>query len=203
MKKDNQPENGSEHELNHPQHAENGCSNCHSHGKHAEGKSEEGNTKLNSDSTVSRLQKENDELKKQFSDMKETLQRVYAEFQNYKRRTEEDKQKNAALATEDLLKRIFPIIDNLELALRHKKCDDDFSKGVELIYAQFIQVLEDEGVKVILSNGKYNPLLHEVLMTESSEKEEGVILEEFQKGYTLGGKVLRHSKVKIAKHKEK
>lgn len=143
-----------------------------------------------------------DELKKQYEEIKDTLQRVYAEFQNYRKRTDEEKQRFAELSNEDFVKRLLPIIDNFELALSHKKCDDDFSKGIELIYAQFLQVLEDEGVRRILSSGKFDPKLHEVLMAEESDKEEGVILEEFQKGYTLGGKVIRHSKVKISKKKK-
>lgn len=147
--------------------------------------------------------KQHEELKKQYLDIKDTLQRVYAEFQNYKKRTDEDRQNFIKLSNEDLIKKILPIIDNLELSLEHKKCDDEFSKGIELIYAQFIQILEDEGVRKILSSGKFDPKLHEILMTEESSKEEGVILEEFQKGYTLGGKVLRHAKVKISKNQKK
>lgn len=143
-----------------------------------------------------------DELKKQYEEIKDTLQRVYAEFQNYRKRTDEEKQRFAELSNEEFIKKILPIIDNLELALSHKKCDDDFSKGIELIYAQVLQALEDEGVRRILSSGKFDPKLHEVLMAEDSEKEEGVILEEFQKGYTIGGKVIRHSKVKISKKKK-
>jgi molecular chaperone GrpE len=147
--------------------------------------------------------KQNQELKKQYGDIRDTLQRVYAEFQNYKKRMDDDKQKFIELSNEELIKRILPILDNLELALSHKKQDDEFSKGIELIYAQFTQVLEDEGVKRILSSGKFDPKLHEVLMTEESPKEEGVILEELQKGYMLGGRVLRHAKVKIAKNAKK
>jgi molecular chaperone GrpE len=152
--------------------------------------------------TGANLQQQNEELKKQYNELKDTLQRTYAEFQNFKRRNEEERRRNIETATEDLLKRVLPVLDNMEIALMHKKGDDDFSKAIELIYAQFHQVIEDEGVKKILSDGKYNPNLHEIIMVEESPKEEGVILEEFQKGYTLGGKVLRHSKVKIAKKKK-
>jgi molecular chaperone GrpE len=141
-----------------------------------------------------------EELKKQYEDIKDTLQRVYAEFQNYKKRMDEDKQKFVNFSNEELIKKILPIADNFEIALNHKINDDEFSKGMELIYSQFTQILEDEGVKRILSSGKFNPKLHEVLITEESQKEEGVILEEIQKGYMLGGKVLRHAKVKISKN---
>jgi molecular chaperone GrpE len=152
---------------------------------------------------VSINKKEHEELKTKFSEIKDTLQRVYAEFQNYRKRTDDEKQKFMELSNEDFIKKILPILDNFELALRHKKTDDDFTKAVELIYAQLTQIIEDEGVKIVYSGGKFDPKLHEVLMTEESDKDEGVILEEFQKGYTLGGRILRHAKVKIAKNKKK
>jgi molecular chaperone GrpE len=168
----------------------------------------EGNTNCKKESKVieniakdqESIMHQNEELKNQYVDIKNTLQRVYAEFQNYKKRTDEDKQRLVELSNEDLLKKILPVVDSLELALSHKKQDDDFSRGIELIHAQLIQVLEDEGVRRILSNGKFDPKLHEVLMTENSQKEEGVILDEIQKGYFLGNKILRHAKVKIAKN---
>ncbi|MFA6073785.1 MAG: nucleotide exchange factor GrpE [Candidatus Woesearchaeota archaeon] len=145
--------------------------------------------------------KQNENLKKQCDEFKTTLQRVFAEFQNYKKRTVDERQKTMELATVDLVKRLLPILDTLEMALAHKKIDDDFSRGIELIHVQFVQLLEDEGVKTMISKGKFDPKLHEVLLTEESDKEEGLILEEIQKGYTLGNKVIRHSKVKIAKQK--
>ncbi len=76
---------------------------------------------------------QNEELKKQYDDIKDTLQRVYAEFQNYKKRTDEEKQKFVELSNEELLKKLFPIIDNIELALRNNKEEDEFSKGIELM----------------------------------------------------------------------
>jgi molecular chaperone GrpE len=141
------------------------------------------------------------ELQKQHAELKNTIQRVYAEFQNYKKRTDEDKGKFVELSNENLIKQFIPILDNFENALKHKSQDDEYSKGMALIYIQLLQVVEDAGVKIIPANGKFDHNLHEVLMTEKSDKEEGTILEEFQKGYTLGGKVIRHSKVKIAKNK--
>ncbi|MGV8162281.1 MAG: nucleotide exchange factor GrpE [Candidatus Nanoarchaeia archaeon] len=143
----------------------------------------------------------NEEVMIKYGELKETVQRVYAEFQNYKKRTEEEKQKFAQLSTEDLIKRLLPLMDDFERALAHKKQEDEFSRGIEMIYKELVQIFEDEGARVILANGKFDPKLHEVILTEESDKAEGTILEELQKGYTLGGKVIRHSKVKISKQK--
>ena len=80
------------------------------------------------------------------------------------------------------------------------KENDEFTKGVELIYAQFFTTLEKIGLKKIDTKDKmFDPNYHEVLMNEESDKEKDIILEEFQIGYMLGDKVLRPSKVKIAK----
>jgi molecular chaperone GrpE len=157
---------------------------------------------INQNNNDSSKLKEHEELKSKFNEIKDTLQRVYAEFQNYRKRTDEEKQKFMELSNEEFIKKILPILDNFDLAMRHRKADDDFTKAIELIYAQLTQIIEDEGVKRIVSSGKFDPKLHEVLMTEETDKAEGVILEEFQKGYMIGGRVLRHSKVKIAKNKK-
>ncbi len=138
-------------------------------------------------------------LKKQYEEIKETLQRVYAEFQNYKKRTDEDKTRFIKLSTEEIIKKILPIMDNFELALQHNKQENEFSKGIEMIYAQLKDVIEDEGVQEINAKGQFNPELHEALLMEESEKESGIILEQLQKGYKIGDKVIRHAKVKISK----
>ncbi len=87
--------------------------------------------------------------------------------------------------------------------LRKSKQDEnsEFSKGIELIYSQLNQFLEDEGIIKINTHGKFDPRLHEVIITEESDKENGTILQEFQKGYMLNDRVLRPAKVKIVKNK--
>ena len=149
-------------------------------------------TRGKTDKALKKLQAEYDELK-------EVLQRLQAEFQNYRKRTDDEKSKFVTMANKDLIKKIIPIIDHLELALKSSNENNDFYKGVEMIYTQLKDVLHEEGLSEIPSSGKFNPQLHEALLTERSELEDGTILEELQKGYKLGDSIIRHSKVKIAK----
>ena len=94
-----------------------------------------------------------------------------------------------------------PILDHFELALNHKDNHAEFIKGIELIYSQIIELLEKKGVKQINAlNKKFDPHIHEALMSEKSDQEDNTIIEEFQKGYKLGDKIIRHSKVKVAKN---
>ena len=134
-------------------------------------------------------------------DLKDMLQRLNAEFQNYRKRTEEEKSRFVKLSNEALIKNIIPVIDNFELALKHNKEKSEFTQGMEMIYAQLLEVLEQEGVQRIPAVGKFNPELHEVIMVEESDGENGLILQELQRGYTLNDRILRSSKVKISKKK--
>jgi molecular chaperone GrpE len=133
------------------------------------------------------------------AELTETLQRVQAEFENYKKRIEKENLEFKQFAAKEVIGRLLPILDNFELALKNKKDNEQFLKGMELIYSQFFSTLENLGLKKIDCNGKFDPHLHEALMSEKSEKEPGTIIEEFQKGYILNNKVVRHSKVKVAK----
>lgn len=144
--------------------------------------------------------KQFEELQKEYHEIKNLLQRNHAEFQNYKKRTEEDQKRFVKLSNEELIKKLLPLLDNIELALSNKHSDkEDFVKGIEMIYAQLLDILEQEGLKKIPASGKFSPELHEAMLTQPSNEETGTILEELQKGYKLGERVLRHSKVKIAK----
>jgi len=135
----------------------------------------------------------------QIKDLTETLQRLQAEFENYKKRIEKEKAEFTDFCKAELIKKLLPIIDNFELALKNE-ADEEFKKGVELIYAQLFEVLENEGLKPIdCSNKKFDPYCHEALIQEESDKESGTVIEELQKGYLLKDKVIRHAKVKVAK----
>ena len=103
-------------------------------------------------------------------------------------------------ANAGLICKLLPVLDSFEMALKNTIDKEKFVKGIELIYSQFYQLLEDEGLRPIETAGKMcDPYLHEVLLTEECDKEDDCILEQLQKGYMLGSKVLRHSKVKVAK----
>jgi molecular chaperone GrpE len=145
-----------------------------------------------------------DEKDKKIADLTESLQRLQAEFQNYKKYIEKKNAEFIKYAKEELIMKILPILDSFEFALKNTSDKERFEKGVEMIYSQLFQALENEGVKMIdAMNQEFNPELHEVLLTEESEKPEGTILEELQKGYKLNDRVIRHTKVKIAKCRSK
>jgi molecular chaperone GrpE len=136
-------------------------------------------------------------------ELTDTLQHLQAEFENYKKRTEKENCEFIKIANEDLIKALLPIIDNFELAFKSCRVKDDFYKGTELIYSQLIDALRSQGLKHIDCIGKgFDPYYHEVLITEESGEEPNTIIEELQKGYLLHDKVIRHSKVKIAKKKK-
>ncbi len=133
-------------------------------------------------------------------ELTDSLQRLQADFENYRKAVDRQRQDFFKYAHADVIEKLLPILDSFELALKNKDKQEDFIKGVELIFAQLYQLLEKEGLRKIEAEGKrFDPYRHEVLMTEKSDKEEDIILEELQKGYMLGDKVIRHSKVKVSK----
>ena len=127
----------------------------------------------------------------------EQLQRLQAEFDNYRKRTEKEKQEILKSANKDLIIKLLNILDNFELALKHTN-----NEGIKMIYSELYSILEKQGLISIKAQGKFNPELHEVLIQEEGKKD-GIILEELQKGYTLNDKLIRASKVKISKVKER
>lgn len=141
-----------------------------------------------------------DEKVAKIGELTDTLQRLQAEFENYRKYVEKTKIDFQKYASAELIKELLPILDSFELALRNTADKEKFIKGVELIYSQLYSLLEGEGLKQIQSEGKkFDPHLHEVLLKEKSDKEEDIILEELQKGYMLNDKVLRYAKVKVSK----
>lgn len=127
------------------------------------------------------------------------LQRLQAEFENYKKRTERDNESFKEYSEAEVVKDMLPILDNFELALNNASNKDEFVKGMELVYSQLFQALEDRGLKKIEVDGVFDPHLHEALLSEESDKESGTILQELQKGFIIKDRVIRHAKVKVAK----
>ena len=157
------------------------------------------------DEELKRLQQQND-LKKQIDDknqkieeLTDTLKRLQAEFENFKKRNEKEKAEFAKYACADIIASILPVLDSFEIALKNTGDKDKFIEGMKIVYAQLHSILEAEGLRPIKAvNEKFDPYKHEVLMKEQSDKPDDTILEEFQKGYMLNDRVLRHSKVKIS-----
>ena len=137
--------------------------------------------------------------KEVIAELTETLQRTQAEFENYKKRVDKDKAEFVKYAKAEIIQKILPTLDTFEIALRSTSDKEKFVKGIEMVYAQLFSILEAEGLKKIEADGKkFDPYLHEVMLKEKSDKEDGIVLEELQKGYMLNDKVLRHTKIKVS-----
>ena len=131
----------------------------------------------------------------------DTLQRLQAEFENYKKRNAQEQKTFRQRAGENILTEILPIRDNFSLAIKNNKEKNDFSQGIELIYAQLGDVLKTHGVEKIVAQGEgFDPTLHEALMTKKDDAQDNnVVLEVMQERYTIHGRVLRPSKVIVNK----
>lgn len=145
------------------------------------------------------LKKQPDENQKKIEELTDTLKRLQAEFENYKKRADKEKTEFTKFAHADLIAKMLPVLDSFEIALKNTSEKEKFVEGMKMIYAQFHSILESEGLMPIEASGqKFDPYKHEVLMKEESDKPEDTVLEEFQKGYMLNDRILRHSKVKIS-----
>ena len=134
------------------------------------------------------------------------LKYLQADFENYKKMVVRERGMYEMCATEELIKSLLPIIDNLEIAIATSKQSEDdpsFVKGIELIYANLVEVFGKEGLKSIKAVGeKFDPYKHEVLLTVlDDELPEDTIVEELEKGYVRDSKVIRTTKVKVSKVK--
>ncbi|MBD3249120.1 nucleotide exchange factor GrpE [Candidatus Woesearchaeota archaeon] len=135
------------------------------------------------------------ETEQNIEELTSALKQVQADFENYRKRTEKEQEKLCRSASKELIIDILPVLDSFELALKDKQ-----DKGLEMLYSQLMSILEKKGLKQIEAlDKKFDPYLHEALLQEKSEKEEGIVLEELQKGYMLNDDVVRHTKVKVSK----
>ncbi|MBI1935387.1 nucleotide exchange factor GrpE [Candidatus Woesearchaeota archaeon] len=165
--------------------------------KHSEAKKPAEETKETSE--VESLKKQIEEKSHKIDELTDTLKRLQAEFENFKKRTEKEKSEFMKYSSAMIISQILPVLDSFEIALKNASDKEKFIDGMKMIYAQLHSVLEKEGLRPIhAAGGIFDPYKHEVLMKEESDKPEGTILEEFQKGYMLNDKVLRFSKVKIS-----
>ena len=143
--------------------------------------------------------KQPEEKTQKIEELTDTLKRLQAEFENFKKRIEKEKTEFVKYAHADIIEKMLPVLDSFEIALKNTNDQEKFVEGMKIIYAQLYSILEAEGLKPINAAGEnFDPYKHEVLLKEESDKPEGTILEEFQKGYMLNDKVLRLSKVKIS-----
>lgn len=130
--------------------------------------------------------------------------RIQADFENYKKRSQKEREEFSKYANVDLILQILPIMDNFQLATKHlpkELKDDNWAQGVLQIEKQFEQVLTAEGIEEIRSIGvQFDPYLHEGIEEVVSAKPKGEVTEEILRGYKLNDKVIRHAKVKVSKN---
>jgi molecular chaperone GrpE len=170
-------------------------------------KEEEERVEVPVEVTSAELERLNQELAEKTTLADEYLSRLkylQADFENYKKMVAREREQYVQCATETLIKRLLPLIDTIEAALASAETCEDlkaFVEGIELIYIDLMDELSKEGLKPIKAVGeKFDPYKHEVVMTSADDNHpEDTIVEELGKGYMLGSKVLRTSKVKIAK----
>jgi len=163
-------------------------------------KNQETNENINLEKRIEELEEDN----KRLSDL---LQRKVAEFENYKRRTDEEKNNIFKYAAEPFIKKILSVFDDLGRSIDHADEKSDiksFTEGIKMVYSNFKKLLEEEGVKKIDAVGKeFDFNLHEALMRqESDEVEPDIVLHEVEPGYTYKDKVIKHTKVVVSQEKE-
>jgi len=146
---------------------------------------------------VSQLQKERD-------DYYDRLLRQAAEFDNYRKRTDRERQQLAEAAASDLIKELLPLVDDLERAIKAdagSEGADSIRRGVEMIHKQLAEMLRKRGVTPIEALGReFDPHYHMAVSYEPAEgRPDGEVIEEFSRGYLLGDRLLRPSMVKVAK----
>ena len=132
------------------------------------------------------------------------LKRVAADFENYRKRVARDQESLVARAHERLVKELLPVLDDLERALAAAEEHEEakLEDGVRLVYRSLQDALRREGLAEIETNGRFDPHVHEALLSQPSEAEEGSVLEVLQKGYKLGDRVIRPARVVVAAPEE-
>ncbi|GFZ30920.1 protein GrpE [Clostridium zeae] len=148
---------------------------------------------------ITKLKNENSKLNNELDALKERLLRLNAEYENFRKRTSKEKEGIYTDACEDVLKEMFPVLDNLERAVTVDGSVDDLKKGVDMTVRQFKNAFEKLGVEEIEANGEFDPNLHQAVMhIEDGNLGANTIADVFQKGYKKGSKVLRFTMVKVA-----
>ncbi|MDA5559395.1 MULTISPECIES: nucleotide exchange factor GrpE [unclassified Exiguobacterium] len=146
---------------------------------------------------------EGTDLQKEIEALKASELRIRADFDNFRRRTNEENAKRVKFASQSVIEKLIPLIDNFERALQVQATSEDakqIQSGVDMIHRQLLDVLNAEQVEVIEAVGQpFDPNFHQAVMQEPSDEfESGIVTMELQKGYTMHGRVIRPSMVKVA-----
>lgn len=152
---------------------------------------------------------ETDKLKAELAEKDEKIKalteeaaRARADYYNFRTRVERDRERDMKFAAERSVSGLLPVYENLERVFESlPDKEDNFAKGVSMVIKQFFEVLDSLGLEEIKAEGKFDPSLHEAVMTEAvkDEAEDRSVLAVFRKGYTLAGRVLRAAQVKVGK----
>ena len=148
------------------------------------------------------LQEKIEKLEEEVKASEDKYLRLYAEFENFKRRKNQEIETNNIYKSQKVITEILPSLDNLERALQVDSDNEEVKalrKGVEMVYEGILNVLKTEGVEIVeTENVQFDPNIHHAVMQgEESDKESGVILDTFQKGYKLKDRVIRPAMVKV------
>ncbi len=162
------------------------------------------------DKRIKKLLEENKKITEEKEQYYDKLARVMADFENFRKRSQEENMRFRKMAVSELLMELLPVADNLELALKSMDGEtgddslENLKKGVEMVSRQFMEVLQKNGVEPIKAVGElFDPAYHEAVMVIDSEeqKEDEIVSQEFQTGYMLYGNVIRPSRVQVSKRK--
>ena len=152
------------------------------------------------DEEITTLRAQLEEAQAKAAENLDGWQRALAEFQNYRKRLDRDRQGEQAIMKGELIKKVLPVLDDLERALQNRPADDAWVGGIELIQRKLQAILEAEGVKRIEAMGsQFDPNFHEAVAKEPAEgAESGQVIEVIQQGYMLGDRVIRPTQVRVA-----
>jgi molecular chaperone GrpE len=147
------------------------------------------------------LEQRLEEVERERDEYLDHLKRLAAEFDNFRKRAQRDQDALVARAGERLVKELLPILDDLERALQAAAGHEEakLEEGVRLVHRELSSALAREGLVEIETAGAFDPHVHEALLSQPSEAEEGSVIEVLQKGYRLGDRVLRPARVVVAR----
>ena len=175
-----------------PQNEENQAAESDSHNKKDRKKRHE-----KQDESAAKLQ----ELGEKLVEANDKYVRMYSEYENYRKRTNQEKADLILNAGKDMIKAILPVVDDMERALSAMSDEDSAKEGVQLIYNKLMNILSQKGLKPIEAKGeKFDENLHEAVtqFPAADETQKGTVVDEVEKGYFLNNKVLRYAKVVVA-----
>ena len=166
-------------------------------------KNEENQETIKAQSEQTELEEKIESLEKQIEEYKDKLLRKAAEFENYKRRSENDQLNMINYSGENLIIKLLPVIDDFERSLQHMenaKDIDSIRDGIKLVYDKFMKILGDQGVKKIEAVGEpFDVNYHEALMQRKDDSVPAhTVLDELEKGYLYKDRVIRHTKVIVS-----